>query len=65
MIKEKDGLEEEEEKEEEEQEEQEQEQKKKDVGWLVVLRFKATLTAKVISWRSVMHMCFLACSHQY
>ena len=29
-------------------------------GWLVVLEFNATLTAKVISWRSVMHMCFLA-----
>ena len=27
---------------------------------LVVLRFNATLTAKVISWRSVTHMCFLA-----
>ena len=25
-------------------------------GWLVVLGFNATLTAKVISWRSVMHM---------
>ena len=32
---------------------------------LVVLGFKATLTAKVISWRSVTHMCFLAFSHQY
>ena len=31
----------------------------------VVLRFDATLTAKVISWRSVTHMCFLAFSHQY
>ena len=30
-------------------------------GWLlVVLGFNATLTAKVISWRSVTHMCFLA-----
>ena len=29
-------------------------------GW-----FNATLTAKVISWRSVTHMCFLAFSHQY
>ena len=27
--------------------------------WLVVLGFNATLTAKVISWRSVTHMCFL------
>ena len=32
---------------------------------MVVLGFNATLTAKVISWRSVMHMCFLAFSHQY
>ena len=35
------------------------------VGWLVVLGFNATLTAKVISWRSVTHMCFLPFSHQY
>ena len=35
------------------------------VGCLVVLGFNATLTAKVISWRSVTHMCFLAFSHQY
>ena len=34
-------------------------------GKLVVLEFNATLTAKVISWRSVTHMCFLAFSHQY
>ena len=34
-------------------------------NWLVVLRFNATLTAKVISWRSVTHMCFLVFSHQY
>ena len=34
-------------------------------NWLVVLGFNATLTAKVISWRSVTHMCFLAFSHQY
>ena len=34
-------------------------------GWLFVLGFNATLTAKVISWRSVTHMCFLAFSHQY
>ena len=33
-------------------------------GWVVVLRFYATLTARVISWRLVMHMCFLAFSHQ-
>ena len=32
-------------------------------GWLVVLGFNATLTAKVILWRSVTHMCFLAFSH--
>ena len=32
---------------------------------LVVLGFNATLTAKVISWRLVTHMCFLAFSHQY
>ena len=31
----------------------------------VVLGFNTTLTAKVISWRSVTHMCFLAFSHQY
>ena len=35
------------------------------VGWLVVLGFNATLTAKVISWRSVTHMGFLAFSRQY
>ena len=35
------------------------------VWWLVVLGFNATLTAKVMSWRSVMHMCFLAFSHRY
>ena len=36
------------------------------VKWmLVVLGFNATLTAKVISWRSVTHMRFLAFSHQY
>ena len=34
-------------------------------GWLVVLAFNATLTAKVISWRSMTHMCFLAFSHHY
>ena len=28
------------------------------MDWLVVLGFNATLTAKVISWRSVTHMCF-------
>ena len=34
--------------------------------WLVVYwGFNATLTAKVISWQSVMHVCFLAFSHQY
>ena len=31
------------------------------IGWLVVLGFNA----KVLSWRSVTHMCFLAFSHQY
>ena len=36
------------------------------LGWLlVVLGFNATLTAKIMSWRSVTHMCFLAFSHQY
>ena len=30
------------------------------VGWLVVLGFNATLTAKVISWQLVTYMCFLA-----
>ena len=38
---------------------------KQTIGWLVVLRFNATLTAKVISWQSVMHMCLLAFLHQY
>ena len=33
------------------------------VSWLVVLGFNAILTAKVISWRSMTHMCFLAFSH--
>ena len=31
------------------------------VGWLVVLGFNATLTAKVISWRSVTHYVFPDC----
>ena len=35
------------------------------VGWLVVLELNATLTAKVISCRSVTHLCFLAFLHQY
>ena len=36
------------------------------VGWLVgCIGFNATLTAEVISWQSVTHMCFLAFSHQY
>ena len=35
------------------------------IAWLVVLGFNATLTAKVMSWRPVTHMCFLAFSHQY
>ena len=34
-------------------------------GWLDVLGFNATLTAKVISWWSVTHMCFLAFSYKY
>ena len=35
-------------------------------SWLVgSIEFNATLTAKVISWWLVMHMCFLAFSHQY
>ena len=34
------------------------------VGWFAVLGFNATLMAKVISWQSVTHMCFLAFSHQ-
>ena len=34
-------------------------------SWLIVLGFNTTLTAKVISWRSVTHLCFLAFSHQY
>ena len=34
-------------------------------GWLVVFGFNATLTAKVILWRSLTHMCFLAFSPQY
>ena len=33
------------------------------LSWLVVLEFNATLTAKVISWLLVTHMCFLAFSH--
>ena len=36
-----------------------------EAGMLVVLVFNATLTAKVISWRSVTHKRFLAFSHQY
>ena len=32
---------------------------------LVVLGFNATLTAKVISRRSMLRMCFRAFSHQY
>ena len=36
------------------------------LGWLVgCIGFNATVTAKAISWWSVMHMCFLAFSHQY
>ena len=34
------------------------------VGWLY-WGLTPLLTAKVISWRSVTHMCFLAFSHQY
>ena len=43
----------------------EKEQMLGQIGWLVVLGFNATLTAMVISWRLVTHMCFLAFSHQY
>ena len=43
------------------QEEEEEEEEDR----LVVLGFNATLTAKVISWRSVTHICFLAFSHQH
>ena len=32
------------------------------MGWFVVWGFNATFTAKVISWRSVTHVCFLAFS---
>ena len=32
---------------------------------LLVLGFNATLTPTVILWQSVMHICFLAFSHQY
>ena len=35
------------------------------INLLLVLGFNATLTAKVISWRLVTHMYFLAFSHQY
>ena len=34
-------------------------------SWSVVLRYNVNLTAKVTSWQSVTHMCFLAYSHQY
>ena len=34
-------------------------------SWLVVLRFNATIIAKVISWRSVTHMRFLVFSQPY
>ena len=34
-------------------------------GWLVELGLNAILTPKVISWRSVTHMCFLAFSNQH
>ena len=33
--------------------------------YCVEMGFNSTLTAKVISWRSVTHICFLAFSHQY
>ena len=39
--------------------------KHRKIGWLVVFGFNTTLTAKVISWWSVTHTCFLAFSHQY
>ena len=34
-------------------------------NWLVVSGFNATLSARVISWRSATHTCFLVFSHQY
>ena len=34
-------------------------------AWLVVLGFNATIRAKVISWRSLTHMCILAFSNQH
>ena len=39
----------------------------KNLNWLVgcIGGSNATLTAKVISWRSVTYMCFLTFSHQY
>ena len=35
------------------------------VNWLVGYIVNATLTAMVISWLSVTHICFLTFSHQY
>ena len=35
------------------------------VDLLIVLGFNSTFTAKVISWRSVTHVCFLVLSQQY
>ena len=35
------------------------------ISWLVVSRFNATLTAKVISLGSETHICFLAFSHKF
>ena len=35
------------------------------LNWVVVLGFNATLTAKVIPWQSVTHMCFLAVSDKH
>ena len=35
------------------------------IGWLFWLYWGLSLTAKVMPWRSVMHMYFLAFSHQY
>ena len=38
---------------------------KKRTCWSVLFEFNAILTAKIILWRSVTHMCFLAFSNQY
>ena len=35
------------------------------INWLVIFGFNATLTARIISWQSMTHICFLVFSHQY